>query len=108
MGRVVHSGFLACWLQDSLHQRVVERILALAVEWQQAHPGSRVPVLITGLSCVVPLLMQLYSVGKQRTQLGGRILQQADQWKLDLFELNGDMVWGCSAATQPLTSAASP
>ena len=88
MGRVVHSGFLGCWLQDSLHQRVVERILALAVEWQQAHPGSRVPVLITGLSCI----MHLHSVGKCS----------------NFFELNGNMVWGCSAALQPLMPAASP
>ncbi|KAK9817450.1 hypothetical protein WJX74_010198 [Apatococcus lobatus] len=45
---VVHSGFLRCWLEDGLSQRVVQRVLALAAAWEADHPGQHVPVLVTG------------------------------------------------------------
>ncbi|KAK9861930.1 hypothetical protein WJX84_008755 [Apatococcus fuscideae] len=48
MGQVVHTGFLRCWLQDSLNKRVVDRTLALAADWHQEHPHVRVPILVTG------------------------------------------------------------
>ncbi|KAK9821824.1 hypothetical protein WJX74_001662 [Apatococcus lobatus] len=47
---VVHSGFLRCWLEDGLNQRVVQRVLALAAAWEADHPGHHVPVLVTGHS----------------------------------------------------------
>ena len=46
---VVHSGFLRCWLEDGLNQRVVQHVLALAAAWEAAHPGQAVPVLVTGV-----------------------------------------------------------